>query len=1670
MNKKVLFRYLSITLIVCLMFQIMPFNTSIARAATVTGKDGKTYDIPFANIQTIDVSTALANNDVTINANANTAYVITGTSDVWNRYININSSTSTTATIYLLDLSVRAPINVTNNINIVVCGTVNNYDPYGFFVPNTGGANSQCSLYIRGYDKTSTVISTNSLFYPNSYYKDVTITSLNMNYNKYFSDGLLTNILTLDNCVINGTQNIASSKKVLTKSSNYNYTKLNINNCDITNLYISNLDAATSTPSSTSIKDSNIETLILSSSKNYSVPPTVTVNNSEIDYLKFDYDTSASTMYTGKLSFDESRVGNIMSTLPSYLINYQLNGIELNSSTVAFLSNSFYDASKVAYPSPILNYSSFNYAIANKVVTPTPKNSAGSNVYLKIIQVPGFANKNVLVTYEDGQVSKLHTDQEECLYLYLPSGSKKVNLQVTDESWTENLGEYELSFNPITTDDNTINVAQPVEAQNPGSEELKIIAQSSNKEIIVGYSTDLFVAGNAENIVYKWSKDGVELDGESNPILHINPTVTGSAIYTCILTKEDKTIESQPITVTVVDNPLASEVADLNQITADLTNQITALTGELEIANSEKTALQGRVSDLENQITSLNGQVSELQNQIGTLVQELQDTQEENQSLKQAIQDLNGQINSLNGQIGSLQGDLQLVNEQKSSLELTVIDLNNEISNLNGQISLLEGKLSASEGENAGLREQVSGLQDTISQLQDNITDLNSQVASLTEQNLALHTQLDTANNTIQSLQDQIAALLQENASLKEQLSYAQGQIDELTDELTAEQQKNEDLQTKLNNALSQINEIAAQLGSPTADRQDILDQITALKNEISSLNNQLQTSNDSINSLNAQIQNLIETATGLQNKIDAAMDSLTEYEGAELQDKINTIINENKSLSGQITDLENQNSALINQIASMNDTISNLLIQIGELTDENTNLKDQLNQAEETINTLQEQLTAQINTNNDLQGKLSDLVSKMDDLQSQLSTANADKAELLNQIDNLQSEIGTLTQQLLESNDKVDSLNQQIVSMNATINELTDQVNDALDGLSEYEGNSLKEKIGDIKEKQTGLKNALEDANSRNTILNKQLSDATGQLSYLQSEIDRLTGVLQDKDAEIARLNALLKQKNDDNAALIAGNADLESRNQNLQKENEQLREQINQGNPGNSDELQKVRAQLNEKEKELATAYSTIDSLKKQLANKSSWNTTNGTIVKDDEYVVVPETSSNNNLNEIVKEPVINNTNQTVIESKDGWELASSLTANADWGDTVSPAQDASYTGVFTFFDNGLSNPAKQILSSKSTNKTDILDFRIPSVGAGNQGVLLNDSAVGNYAKYTFYARRVTEKNKIYVCEFNVPKTNYISPVTKLTSSIMEEPRNFTPNNKYTKAVDCNIVFRVSADYGDIGKGSVKYQIVPENQDFDSDGNWIDVTGDTFTVKKQKENFRVYVKYTDKEGNFTVDKTVGFKVPTKDVVPPKNNTKPVNQKEIPIFTVQKTIELGHTYTINLANISNKETIKFSTDNKDIATVNKKGVITSKGVGNANISGVVTTGNNMYKFIVKVNVVKGVYDNTLNIKPITTLNFSGGKPTLIVYKLCKKDEAFRLDILDSEDAKITYKSTDSKVATVGKTGIVKGIGKGRANIYVTVTKDGISYNYMIIVRVDDGSKDETMWDYLKEE
>ena len=1242
-------------------------------------------------------------------------------------------------------------------------------------------------------------------------------------------------------------------------------------------------------------------------------------------------------------------------------------------------------------------------------------------------------------------------------------------------------------------------------------EDIKIIAQSSNRSLIIGYSTDLFAIGNSDNTSYQWYKDDAILDGETDSTIHITPTVTGSAIYTCILSKDGNTLESNPITVTTEVNPLSDDLADLNQIANDLRNQLYSLTEQLEITTNSKNTLQETVEDLEAQISILQESATDLNNQVNNLQQQLQEEQENSDILNQTILELQNQANDLNGQINTLQNALDTANQDKTILEITITDLNNNINGLNGQVSLLQGELSDSEEENTDLKNQISELNTLIISLQSNISNLNTQMADLTENNNTLTSQLNSANSTIQVLNNQITTLLQENASLQEQLDNAISLADTLQSQLTAEQTKSNNLQVSLNASLEELAEIALTLGTD-AEQDRIINEILRLKNEVSNLGNQLQTSNDTVVSLNSQISNQINTIQTLQTKIDEAMNSLDIYEGEELQDKVQSVITENNNLNDQVTELTSQNDSLTKQIEQLNVIINNMLSQISDLEDENNTLTTQLSDAENTIDTLQSQLTTEINKSQELQQQISDLVSNISGLQQQLNHSNTDNESLQAEIDAMQSQIISLTQQLEDANPVIAELNNQISVLNEVIASLQQQIMNAMDSLDGYEGSSLIEKIHDILEKQTSIKNELKEAGNLNKDLEQQLSNATGQLNYLQSEIERLTGVLDDKDEEIERLNELLQQKNQQNAALSTENNSLTSENssltteiislqetlETLQKdtnvdelnqrisdlENEitRLNECINNTDPSNAEELKKLQNQLDD-------ANETIEKLKNQTKSNS---TSTDPTVKEGEFVVVPETSVSNNAKEIVKDSIIDSSNNK-IETNSGWEVTSTLSSDATWSNSIVPVGEG-YTGVYTFLDNNLNDQEERPRNDKLTSKglavtglfvnglnpnnlakTDLTSNWLTTSGLSDKiGMISHQDTVnlssGNsqcYSKYTFYARKVSEKNKIYLCSVDVEKTDYISPVTSLSSSVLDEPRAYTPENDYNTRIKGKVVFKVDGEFGPRGKDSVKYQVVPENRDFDADGTWTEIFGDSFTVPVQNENYRVYVKYTDKAGNFTVDKTVGFKV--------KDDKKPVtkdNQNKgisVPAFEINKSIELGFSYTLTLSNLSKNARTSYSSDNEKIATVSKDGVITSVAIGNANIYGTITDGDYTYQYIVKVSVVKGKYEDTLNLKAINSVSVNGDKPVLTIYKMCERGKNIKLNITGYEDAQITYISTEPEVATVSSLGVIYGRVKGKANIYTIVTVDGVTYMYLVVVRVDDGTLDNAKWDYLSQ-
>ena len=114
-------------------------------------------------------------------------------------------------------------------------------------------------------------------------------------------------------------------------------------------------------------------------------------------------------------------------------------------------------------------------------------------------------------------------------------------------------------------------------------------------------------------------------------------------------------------------------------------------------------------------------------------------------------------------------------------------------------------------------------------------------------------------------------------------------------------------------------------------------------------------------------------------------------------------------------------------------------------------------------------------------------------------------------------------------------------------------------------------------------------------------------------------------------------------------------------------------------------------------------------------------------------------------------------------------------------------------------------------------------------------------------------------------------------------------------------------------------------------------------------------------------------------------------------------------------------EKISYSTSNKKVATVNAKGVITGKKAGTAKIT--VKSGSKKYVITVKVTKVK-------------TAKLSG----IPAKKSIKKGKTYKLKAVvtpKNSDEKVTYSSSNKKIATVTAKGVVKGKKKGTVKITV---------------------------------
>lgn len=121
-------------------------------------------------------------------------------------------------------------------------------------------------------------------------------------------------------------------------------------------------------------------------------------------------------------------------------------------------------------------------------------------------------------------------------------------------------------------------------------------------------------------------------------------------------------------------------------------------------------------------------------------------------------------------------------------------------------------------------------------------------------------------------------------------------------------------------------------------------------------------------------------------------------------------------------------------------------------------------------------------------------------------------------------------------------------------------------------------------------------------------------------------------------------------------------------------------------------------------------------------------------------------------------------------------------------------------------------------------------------------------------------------------------------------------------------------------------------------------------------------------------------------------------------------------------------KTIKWSSSNKKVATVNSKGVVTAVGAGSAVITA--TSGDGNASATCRINVTQKV--KKLKFAESTYTVKAGSKKTLV----CKVTPA------SATETNYKWSSSNKKIATVSSKGVVKGIGAGKVTI-TAKTQDG---------------------------
>ena len=201
-----------------------------------------------------------------------------------------------------------------------------------------------------------------------------------------------------------------------------------------------------------------------------------------------------------------------------------------------------------------------------------------------------------------------------------------------------------------------------------------------------------------------------------------------------LLTSKDQEISIQEaiidqkedaiITLDTLIEEQALDIGKLNQMIAQLTQELSLsleekenLRGQLIDLNQEQETLKNTLSQLGGKNEELVGKLSDSQNRVQSLLETLSSSEVENKGLQGKIDDIKDQNLSLQGQISELENESSFKTENLNDALIKISRLSDDIKILSNEIQLLNNLLDSKEAEIANNKIELGEIGDRLNRV-----------------------------------------------------------------------------------------------------------------------------------------------------------------------------------------------------------------------------------------------------------------------------------------------------------------------------------------------------------------------------------------------------------------------------------------------------------------------------------------------------------------------------------------------------------------------------------------------------------------------------------------------------------------------------------------------------------------------------------------------------------------------------------------------------------------------------------------------------------------------------------------------------------------------------------------------------------------------------------------